>query len=161
MIDIAKKLRSVLEKAAPELRKIPSARAAEKPRPGKWSKKEILGHLIDSAANNHQRFVRSVLQKNRLEIDGYAQNEWVEREGWQARDWAEIIDFWLLFNRQLAFLIETTPADALENEIVIGGKGPFSLRFVIEDYVEHLLHHLRAILPELGFESAFKNIYEN
>lgn len=47
---------------------------SEKINPAKWSKKEILGHLIDSATNNHHRFVRVQFETN-LKIS-YDQNKW-------------------------------------------------------------------------------------
>ncbi|MFN0216335.1 MAG: DinB family protein, partial [Saprospiraceae bacterium] len=130
-----------------------------KPQPGKWSKKEILGHLIDSASNNQHKFVRTIQADKHLEFVGYAQNFWVEAQGYNDENWLEIIALWEYYNRHLAHIIRNTPAEQLENTISIDGSQPFTLRFIMADYGEHLRHHLNQILPEGGFTSSFENLY--
>src|SRR5438270_2952647 len=101
-------------KTADKLRAVDEARASLKPAPGKWSSKEILGHLIDSAANNHQRFVRLQLAA-RLEVPGYDGDEWVRVQRYQERPWREIVDLWHAYNTQLISLIHHVDSNALRN----------------------------------------------
>ncbi len=159
MNQAAQHLLETIEKALPLLRQISGAAASAKPRPEKWSKKEILGHLIDSASNNQHKFVRAMQADGHMEFVGYAQNFWVEAQGYNTANWLEIIALWEYFNRHLAHLIQNTPTEKLENTISIDGSKPFTLGFIMADYGEHSKHHLNQILPESGFKSSFKNLY--
>src|SRR5919204_3614460 len=111
MESVANDLQSVL-KATDKLRQIGDANASLRPAPGKWSKKEILGHLVDSAANNHQRFVRLQLM-SRIDLPGYDGDEWVRIQRYQDRPWGELIELWRNYNIQLASLIRTVDTVAL------------------------------------------------
>ncbi len=106
-----------------------------------WSRKQILGHLIDSAANNHQRFVRGQLVRD-LSTPDYPGDEWVETERFQDRDWSELVQLWLAYNKHLQHLMTHIPPEHLDAIIRIGGDDPVSLEFVMIDYVRHLKHHL-------------------
>ena len=94
-------LSSVVSSAVPRLSAITEDAAARKPAPNKWSTKEILGHLVDSAANNHQRFVRLQLEPE-IRLPGYEQDGWVRVSRWQHTPWTEIIALWTAYNRHLA-----------------------------------------------------------
>jgi len=111
---------------------------------GHWSRKQILGHLIDSAANNHQRFVRGQLQDD-LAMPSYAQNEWVETERFEDRDWRDLVQFWLAYNRHLLHIMKHVSPDRLNATIRLEGHDPMTLEFVMVDYVRHLKHHLEQI----------------
>ena len=100
MESVANDLLAALE-VADRLRRIDESTASKRPAPGKWSKKEILGHLIDSAANNHQRFVRLQLGP-RIDLPEYDGDEWVRVQNYQERSWLQIIDLWQTYNTQLA-----------------------------------------------------------
>jgi DinB superfamily len=150
----ANHLRKTLKTALPLLKAIKESEAIVKPAPKKWSKKEILGHLIDSAANNHQRLVRSIPQKH-LNFPPYQQDSWVKVEHFQKYKWKEIIALWKSYNNFFAHLIEYTPKDALAHTLQVGENEPITLEFMLNDYVEHLKHHLKAVLPEANFESTF------
>ena len=150
--EIAARLRERVERAARALHMIPEAEAARRPAPGKWSKKEILGHLVDSAANNHQRFVRARFQDD-LVFAGYEQDDWVCTERWQERPWIEIVELWRLFNLHIAHVIETTPREVAEREHTrhslhkiawktVPEGSPATLAYFMADYVGHLKHHL-------------------
>lgn len=67
---------------ATKLRDIDEERASRNPTPGKWSFEDIIGHLVDSAANNHQRFVRMQMLPH-LELEGYDCDAWVDRQQYQ------------------------------------------------------------------------------
>ena len=112
--------------------------------PGKWSKKEILGHLIDSAANNHQRFVRLQLE-DQLVFPGYRQNDWVSSQRYGDRSWRDLVELWLAYNRHLAHVIRHADTRA-GSHVWKGPAGDVDLRFLIADYVRHLRHHLEQIL---------------
>jgi DinB superfamily len=136
-------LANVIGATQPKLLAIGEAAASVKPGPGKWSKKEILGHLIDSAANNHQRFVR--LQAVReVSLPGYDQDAWVAANGYQQRAWADLIELWTAYNRQLAVVIEgIDPACAAHTWH--HPEADYKLDFLVDDYVVHMQHHLRQI----------------
>lgn len=155
---VADYLRQTLQAVLPLLQAISDEEATIKPLPHKWSKKEILGHLIDSASNNHHKFVRTMTQRH-LEFVGYSQDFWVAEQHYNSRNWEEIINYWYAYNGHIAHIIETVNPDYLQNTISIEGSGPYTLAFIMEDYVEHLKHHLRAILPDSNISSKFQNIY--
>ena len=111
-----------------------------------WSPKEELGHLIDSAANNHQRFVRAVLDGS-YRGPGYAQNDWVRIHGYRQMPWENLVSTWYSYNSLLARLIANIPENKLDANCFIGSAGlPDTLEFVIEDYVLHMRHHIDHLL---------------
>ena len=136
-------LASVVTHALPLLSAIPEDAAAKKPAPNKWSKKEILGHLIDSAANNHQRFMRLQLQTE-ISLPGYDQDDWVRLNRYQQRTWNEIVTLWSAYNRHLASVIESLDDSAL-GHVWHSPDGDVTIEFIASDYVRHLKHHLAQI----------------
>ena len=123
---------------------IPENDFSSKPLPGKWSKKEILGHLIDSATNNHQRFVR--VQFETAPTIRYDQNQWNAHSYHNQADKTQLIGFWASYNKQLLALLKLITKSKLLNECNTGGQHNVTLAFLITDYVEHLEHHLRQIV---------------
>ena len=109
----------------------------------KWSSKEIIGHLIDSATNNHQRFVRVQFEDN--PAIAYNQDNWNKHGFYQQISGAQIISFWAAYNRQLAELIRRIPTESLQRTCMVGDK-VFTLEFLIHDYVVHMEHHLRRVV---------------
>ena len=144
MESVANDLLSALE-IADRLREIDEASASRRPAPGKWSNKEILGHLIDSAANNHQRFVRLQLTP-RIDLPGYETDDWVRLQRYQDRPWREIIELWRTYNVQLAALIRDVNPAALHNAWHRADGQDLDLEFIMRDYVVHLRHHLEQIV---------------
>ena len=138
-------LRTILDKSAAELEAISEAESSEKPSAEKWSKKEILGHLIDSAANNHQRFVRAQLSAE-LKLLDYEQQAWVTTQRYQNESWESLSELWRSYNRHLLHLVSSIPESALHNYCFIGDNEPVTLEFLVQDYVRHLRHHLEQIL---------------
>jgi len=147
MKNIAQQLRSIIATIEPQLSRMTHYDMGLKPAPDEWSKKEILGHLIDSAANNHQRFVRAV-NKVAAPFPTYDQNEWVRIQRYNERPWASLVAFWSEYNNHLSHVIECIPKDAKSSPCNIGEKEPVPLDFVIKDYLRHLQHHLKDILDE-------------
>ncbi len=145
MKNIATAIHEQVIAAKPKLLKISEQAAAQKPGPGKWSKKEIIGHLIDSASNNHQRFVRASLNAA-MAFPPYQQEPWVAASHYQEMPWCELVEFFVQYNLHLSRLIIMIPESALENPCNIGKENPVTLRFVITDYLRHWQHHLQQIL---------------
>lgn len=156
---VADDLLALVARCTPLLRAIPEDLAATRPAPGKWSKREILGHLIDSAGNNQQKFVRLQTGGASLAFVGYAQDAWVAAQRYRDADWAQLVGWWQMANEHLAHVIAHVDPACHGHTITIDGRGPYRLDFIVPDYVEHQKHHLRAALPAAGITSAFRNVY--
>ena len=141
---IANSLEALIDGAAHRLFDITEAESEVRSAPGKWSKKEIIGHLIDSAANNHQRFVRAQ-QETGVALPGYAQNFWVEHQHYQSEPWKTLVAFWTTYNTHLAHVIAQVPTDCENNLCTVGDNQPATLKWLAEDYVKHAQHHLEQI----------------
>ena len=141
MKEVAEDLRNLVDGVLVRLRQIGEAEAEGSRGSGKWVKKEILGHLIDSAANNHQRFVRAQFA-NPFVWPGYEQTSWVALHRYRGRSWSELVDLWVALNGHVAAVIESVPADKLSTRCMIGEHEPESLEWWMRDYLRHLKHHL-------------------
>jgi hypothetical protein len=117
---------------------------------------EVIGHLVDSASNNHQRFVRAPDQ-NDLVFEGYAQDDWVARQQYQSAPWEELVLLWQLYNRHLARVMSATPRNVRERVHhrhnlhrvafrAVREDQPATLDYFMHDYVDHLEHHLAQVL---------------
>lgn len=146
--------RTVTERNA-QLRTIADEAAATRPSPDAWSAKEIIGHLIDSASNNHQRFVRAIWQDD-LIFPGYEQEGWVAAQGYRDTAWHELLDLWMLYNRHIARVMIRIPASVrlrLHTHHNLHQRAwtkvpqdqPTTLDYFMRDYVSHLHHHLRQL----------------
>jgi hypothetical protein len=144
---IASDLGRTVAQAKPLLLKLDNADTSARPSEKKWAKKEILGHLLDSASNNHQRFVRASLQGS-LIFPGYDQNALVELQNFAEVDWNFLVDFWAAYNRFLAHVINNLPAELAAVTCNIGNNAPATLEWIAQDYVAHLKHHLNQILGQ-------------
>jgi hypothetical protein len=150
-------LRRAVEEGLPALRALSETQSAIPRAPGKWSPREILGHLIDSASNNHQRFVRGPSQDD-LVFSGYSQEDWVRNQNYREAPWAELLELWRLYNMHLARVMDAVPEQARRRETrrhnypaiafrkVPEGE-PATLEYLMRDYVAHLRHHLAQIAP--------------
>jgi hypothetical protein len=138
-------LAQTIERELPNLRTLTEERASIARGPGKWSPKEELGHLIDSATNNHIRFVRAVIEAE-FRGPGYSQDDWVRLHGYSSMQWDTILSVWLQYNLLLAALVNNISEDRLETPCFIGNNPPLTLRFVIEDYILHMQHHIDQLL---------------
>lgn len=141
--------------AAVELRQLPDRVARRRPAPGKSCVKEIIGHLIDSAAHNHRRFVQAALEPAFV-FPGYAQDAWVGAQRYQDAAWPALADLWAAYNSHLMHVARAIPSSALRaprvphNVDQIGWQPlaptePATLAYLIEDYVGHLEHHLEQV----------------
>jgi len=123
---------------------IPETDFAHKPAPGKWSKKEMLGHLIDSATNNHQRFVRAQFEESPTIV--YDQNNWNTYSHYNVLDSKQLILFWETYNRHLLALIPNIAPENLDKTCSNGGEAPQTIAWLFIDYVAHMEHHLKQML---------------
>jgi DinB superfamily len=136
-----KQLRVLISEIPSRLAELPPSQVELKPSSAKWSPKEELGHLLDSAANNHQRIVRTQLE-DKPKMPGYDGNAWVELHRYQRRNWQELIELWRALNLQLLAAAEAVPDSAWSQTCTIADSKPLTLKFVFEDYLEHMMHHL-------------------
>ncbi|MBT9393190.1 DinB family protein [Hymenobacter sp. NST-14] len=116
------------------------------PGPGKWSRKQILGHLIDSAVNNHRRFVLALTEPEPLVLDSYNQDAWVQCADYQHTPLEDLLSLWTTHNRQLIRLIERIPPAAHAHRCTFDNGFEATLHWLVEDYAVHLEHHVQQLL---------------
>jgi hypothetical protein len=116
-----------------------------KPSAEKWSKKEILGHLVDSAMNNTRRFTESQFSKTPYTILAYNQDELVKINKYQDKNIEELFNLWFILNKHIVYIIKDISEENLKIEINLYDVSIASLEFLIEDYIDHMKHHLKQI----------------
>jgi len=139
------RLAVVLEQAPARLLALSEADAGAPATGKRWSRKELIGHLIDSAGNNNQRFVRAQQQPS-MSFPRYVQDHWVAAQGYAERPWAELVELWRLYNRHLVHVMRRVPQAAFANVCEVAADEPSTLGYHMADYVRHLEHHLDQIL---------------
>jgi DinB family protein len=155
MEDFLEDFRRTIHTASDELLLISTEKSQIPRAEGKWSPKEIIGHLIDSASNNHQRFVRAQFTDD-LVFAGYEQEGWVRVQNYQDEPWSELVQLWKLYNRHILHLMSLTPEETLRklrhkhnlHQIAsdsLSENEPVTLEWFMRDYVDHLKKHLRQI----------------
>jgi hypothetical protein len=150
--------RATIDSASQRLLQIGETES-ERPRAEEhWSAKQILGHLIDSATNNHARFVLAQI-KDDLVFPGYDQNNWVAVQHYQQASWSRLVDLWRAYNLHLLHVMNTTPAEKLNRRCAahsfqqiafetVKESEPSTLEYLMKDYVVHLKHHLHQIFDK-------------
>jgi hypothetical protein len=147
--------KSTVESAAERLRQISEANSQKPRAEGDWSSKQIIGHLIDSATNNHSRFVLGQMRDD-LVFPGYDQDRWVELQHYQEASWSQLVDLWRAYNLHLVHvmasaskekLAQTRASHSLETIAfkTVNANEPATLEYLMKDYVDHLKHHLGQI----------------
>jgi hypothetical protein len=158
MKDVLEEFVRTVEEASARLLSLTDTEASVPLAEGKWSAKEVIGHLVDSASNNHQRFVRAQLKED-LVFQGYAQEDWVRVQAYQDEPWPLLVNLWKFYNLHLAHVIGRAPeserlrARREHNLHEIGWapvskEEPATLEHLMRDYVGHLENHLRQIFGE-------------
>ncbi len=149
-------LSTIVHKATNEIQAIPEEQMSKKPAENKWSKREILGHLIDSAYNNHRRFIKATTQDH-LIFEGYDQDAWVNINNYQNRTTAEVIHLWRETNLNLCFMLPKLSDDLLLKkttqhhfhtmcmQLLPVGEAS-NLAYLIWDYIFHQEYHLNQII---------------
>jgi hypothetical protein len=130
-------LRDALLAVSPALADVPW-------RIGGWTRKQIVGHLIDSAANNRQRFVRAAIDGH-YAGPGYAQDAWVAAHGYSDQSWETLLRWWQADHEILAAVVDRIPEERLNAQCVVGDDAPVTLEFLIRDYIRHQNWHLKQI----------------
>src|SRR5215208_3106006 len=152
--------RNTIVSAKTRLSDIPEAQSRQKASADDWSPIEVLGHLIDSAANNHQRFVRAQLTDD-LVFTGYEQDHWVSSQKYRDESWSDVIQLWSSYNLHLVHVASVIPKDVLTKLRVphtldqiafnlVDKNEPATLEYLIRDYLDHLRHHLDQIFQEVA-----------
>ncbi|MEY8758744.1 DinB family protein [Chryseobacterium tongliaoense] len=138
-------LKNIVEQELLRFEKISEEDWSHKISPEKWSKKEILGHLCDSALTNVRRFVVTQYKENENIV--YDQDFWVKAQNYQNIPTAEIISLWKFLNFQIVHTVENIPDEMLQRTCDTTKTEPqrFTLEFIIQDYADHLQYHLKAI----------------
>lgn len=142
---IITELLETVERQAAQLNSLSETPLTTRPAPGKWSKKEIIGHLVDSAQNNIQRFVRAQHEGGSVHIV-YRQDDWVRLQYYQAYPMTDLIQLWVLLNRHLGHIWAHMDNEALALTCLMNGSGgapeTWTLEALAIDYLRHLKHHL-------------------
>lgn len=146
LLETSERLLVLINEARNGFSTISDAAWNERPRADKWSKKEILGHLVDSAANNHIRFLKAQLADDVFIGYIYEQDHFVAAQRYADENIHELIELWYAYNRHLAHVIRNIDPSKLNVECRIGTYDPVSFSFLIADYVDHHQHHLEQIL---------------
>jgi hypothetical protein len=139
--EIADNLEAIVHDVEPRLRAISNEDASAPLRAGGWSAKQLLGHLIDSASNNHQRFVR-LQQSGDIKLAGYDQEYWVESQGYAEADWPTLVSLWASYNLHLAHVVRRIGPETLGNLCEVAPGKEVTLDYFVDDYLRHLEHHL-------------------
>ncbi len=141
---IADRLIETVDAAMAWLAPLAEPAVRHRPGPDRWSIAEVIGHLVDSACNNHHRFIRAQ-EADELVFPKYDQNSWVAKAGYYESDWQTLVSLWRLYNHHLAQVIRHIPDDQLPTVCKIGPYDPCTLEFLVTDYLDHLRHHVKKI----------------
>jgi hypothetical protein len=146
LVQVADRIEQEVNAAAEHWRDLHEKRLRFRPTENSWSIKEIIGHLIDSASNNHQRFVRLQLSEQ-LTFPDYGQDNihWVRIQDYQDRTWGELLSLWRYFNIQLAHIMRSVDPSCLSHVWQAGPKTCYTLFDLMTDYLRHLEDHLDQI----------------
>lgn len=115
-----------------------------RPIESKWSKKEIIGHLIDSATNNHRRFIRGQFEE--IPTITYHPDQWNKFNYYSQMPGTQIIQFWEMYNMQILSIIRLIPEENLHIKVNTGGETSFSIAYLFNDYIDHMEHHLKQVI---------------
>jgi hypothetical protein len=154
---LAKNFRSELDAVHQALLAVDPELADTPWRDGGWTRKQIVGHLLDSAANNRQRFVRAAIHGSFTGPD-YAQAEWVAAHGYQDLPWITLLDWWEVEHAILAAAVDRIPEERLDAVCKIGENAPVPLRFVVEDYFRHQRWHLAQLTAPVAAKQAIPRV---
>lgn len=147
MKDATAELQEIVSTFSLTIRAINTHDFNAKPNPTKWSRKEVLGHLIDSAHNNLRRFV--VGQYDQQPHIVYDQDFWVSANNYQNMPDEEVITLWKLLNERIIAVLNNMSIENYDRTCDTGKISPsiHTMQWLATDYVKHLKHHLNQIIP--------------
>ncbi len=151
-------LRNIVKSVEVRLEKTTDTEAGRKPYSGKWSKKEVIGHLVDSAINNQGRFITAQVNEDMI-FAGYDQEFWVQTQNYESYHWPQLIQLWKSLNLHLARIIDEISLETLNRQRKnhnldkiawkpVDSSSPTTLWYFIQDYMRHLEHHLKQVFPD-------------
>ena len=142
MQSIAVQLESIIDLHIGALKSVPESEMVYKPSPSKWSKKEILGHTIDSAQNNIRRFIVAQYEEN--PTIGYNQDKWVAITNYQDYNLHDLFNLWYLLNKHISVILKNTSSEIAQRKCLTSDL--HTLEWLAHDYIKHLRHHLHQVL---------------
>jgi len=142
MLSKTAELGATIEEYLPKLRLLTDEESSIKPLPNKWSKKEVIGHLIDSAQNNIRRFIVTQYESNPLII--YRQDEWIAINNYQVWSMEDLVQLWYLLNKQICSILNNTSEEILRRTCQT--ETSHSIEWLAKDYIKHMKHHLHQAL---------------
>ena len=142
---VLQKLNYLMSSAKVYFEKADTAILEQRPAPGKWSKKEILGHLIDSAINNIRRFTEIQDSEIPYQVSSYNPDQLVFANHYQEKEPSELFQLWFHLNSHIRLLIQNQTVDSLALPLLLPNGETKDLKFLINDYADHLEHHLDQI----------------
>ena len=142
-VELSEQVTAVVRQALPWLQALTDASASRPEKDGKWCAKEVIGHLIDSAINNHARVMRLQIEAE-PNLSGYEQEAWVRLQHYADKEWARVLEIWAALNEHFAWAVRHIDKAHLANMGTVEGD-ELALGFLIEDYIAHMEHHLRAL----------------
>jgi hypothetical protein len=143
-----KRINTLIKEVPAKILSLPASDVNAKPSPAKWSKKEILGHLCDSALNNIPRVVKAQFEPKPFKIISYAQDDWVRLSNYQSQSIESVAALWTSLNKHFVSIVTSIPEEKLSYEVDHYSGGKTTLKWVIDDYLAHMEYHLKQILPD-------------
>lgn len=142
-VELSEQVTEIVRQARPWLQALTEASASRPEKPGKWCAKEVIGHLMDSAINNHARLMRLQIEA-KPNLSRYEQMAWVSLQHYADGDWGRLLEGWATLNEHFAWAVSHIDKPHLSNMGTVAGVD-LTLGFLIEDYIAHMDHHLRAL----------------
>lgn len=110
---------------------------------GKWTIKELLGHLIDGEKILAYRALR-IARSDKTPIEGYDENTYIENGNFNDLPIAALIEEFVLVRKANVRFFESLPEKAWTRIGTANGK-EFSVRALAFIIVGHVRHHLQVI----------------
>lgn len=148
-IETASEIDSLIESWRRKLLELDERLAHAKPTPDRWSISEVIGHLVDSACNNHQRFVRAQYCTDFV-FPKYNQTEWVAAANYRESNWESLVELWYYYNRQIAVLIRNMRVSSLSTLCTITPYQTCTLEYLVIDYLAHMKHHFSILVDRIA-----------
>ena len=154
---------SLVKREEPILRSLPEDVISTRFNHQNRSIKMLLGHLVDSASNNHQRMVRLQYaprvghcipdgERGMLVFPDYTQDNdlWIRLQDYQSEDWDTLISLWKHYNLHIAHIIGCVDPAKLSAYWLDYQGNQVTLNDMILGYTVHLKLHIGHIHELMG-----------